>query len=168
MCVMNKSFDIIFINPIHGATCYMKSFKIVCVLLVHDFINLLLLFRIPELETPEQRMLAVVEWYLTSFHAGRQVSNLILVVFLIIPLEYKWFYQYKTEKAAFLSLFSKSPFYTLIYIILIQFVFYHNIAKMVHCSKIYVRTICLKCYKLKNKAICNLIVRVPCVHAHPW
>lgn len=34
----------------------------------------LLFLSIPELETPEQRMLAVVEWYLTSFHAGRQGS----------------------------------------------------------------------------------------------
>lgn len=115
MCVMNKSFDIILINSIHGTTCYMKSFKIVCILLVHDFIiNLssssLLLFRIPELETPEQRMLAVVEWYLTSFHAGRQVSHFILVVFLIIPLEYKWFYQYKTEKAAFCLCFPRFHF----------------------------------------------------------
>ncbi|XP_041366890.1 oxysterol-binding protein-related protein 11-like [Gigantopelta aegis] len=30
--------------------------------------------RIPDLKDPEARMLAVVEWYLTSFHAGRQGS----------------------------------------------------------------------------------------------
>ncbi|XP_076471289.1 oxysterol-binding protein-related protein 11-like isoform X2 [Babylonia areolata] len=30
--------------------------------------------RIPDIESPEQRMLTVLEWYLTSFHAGRQGS----------------------------------------------------------------------------------------------
>ncbi|XP_036365788.1 oxysterol-binding protein-related protein 11 isoform X1 [Octopus sinensis] len=34
----------------------------------------LLFLKIPDLADPEQRMLAVVEWYLTSFHAGRQGS----------------------------------------------------------------------------------------------
>ena len=35
----------------------------------------LMFCRITELAEPEDRMLAVLEWYLTSFHAGRQVSN---------------------------------------------------------------------------------------------
>lgn len=30
-------------------------------------------YRIPDLPDPESRMMAVLEWYLTSFHAGRQV-----------------------------------------------------------------------------------------------
>ncbi|KAL8615625.1 hypothetical protein ACOMHN_026615 [Nucella lapillus] len=30
--------------------------------------------RIPDIQSPEQRMLMVMEWYLTSFHAGRQGS----------------------------------------------------------------------------------------------
>lgn len=30
-------------------------------------------FRITNLAEPEDRMMAVLEWYLTSFHAGRQV-----------------------------------------------------------------------------------------------
>ena len=30
--------------------------------------------KIPELPDPESRMMAVLEWYLTSFHAGRQGS----------------------------------------------------------------------------------------------
>ena len=39
-------------------------------------------FRIPELPDPESRMMAVLEWYLTSFHAGRQVRQCFFVVFL--------------------------------------------------------------------------------------
>ena len=34
----------------------------------------LISFRITDLSDPEDRMLAVLEWYLTSFHAGRQVG----------------------------------------------------------------------------------------------
>lgn len=33
-----------------------------------------LFLRIPDMPTPESRMLAVVEWFLTSFHSGRQGS----------------------------------------------------------------------------------------------
>lgn len=33
-----------------------------------------LFLRIPDMPTPESRILAVVEWYLTSFHSGRQGS----------------------------------------------------------------------------------------------
>lgn len=32
-------------------------------------------FRITDLSDPEDRMMAVLEWYLTSFHAGRQVGR---------------------------------------------------------------------------------------------
>jgi len=31
--------------------------------------------RITNLPDPEDRMMAVLEWYLTSFHAGRQVTR---------------------------------------------------------------------------------------------
>jgi hypothetical protein len=34
--------------------------------------------RIPDESTPESRMMAVVEWYLTSFHAGRKVCCIII------------------------------------------------------------------------------------------
>ena len=36
--------------------------------------DVLISFRITDLSDPEDRMLAVLEWYLTSFHAGRQVG----------------------------------------------------------------------------------------------
>ena len=52
-----------------------------------------------------------------------------------------------------------------IYIKMIRFlyVYYHNIAKMVYCSKIFVSIIALKCCNLRNKAIsnpiCNLLIK---------
>lgn len=48
----------------------------VSALSVNKFVSVFLLFRIPDGLTAEDRILAVLEFYLTSFHAGRKVRFL--------------------------------------------------------------------------------------------
>ena len=49
--------------------------------MLHSQINVLFGLRITNQPTAEERMLNVVEWYLTSFHEGRKVSFIFLLAY---------------------------------------------------------------------------------------
>ena len=68
--VVNFSIDFIFPN-IYYFSPNISSFHII----KNNF-------RIPDLNDPADRMIQVLRWYLSSFHAGRKVS-LILLILLI-------------------------------------------------------------------------------------
>ena len=49
--------------------------------MLHSQINVLFGLRITNQPTAEERMLHVLEWYLTSFHEGRKVSFIFLLAY---------------------------------------------------------------------------------------
>jgi len=57
---------------------------------------MLCVIRITDAPTPEARMLAFVEWYLLSFHAGRQVMTITAIFCCLLNAQiWELYTQYK-------------------------------------------------------------------------